>query len=148
MKKILFLFLILPIDLLAQDSTVITNLQLRAGTIKILSKQALNSNDTSITKIFFRWRTEFINNTPPNDNANVTISDCPTVIVAWMYSELLNLRSGIMQAKDHLGDFKTSITSKRNGNTFLDRLCDNLEIGFDNENNSMLVGGNIFLTQQ
>jgi hypothetical protein len=109
------------------DSTQIENLQLKGGTIKLISALVLSVNDTAITNAFFKWREDYIDGNPPNDNANVTITIASTVSVAFFYKLLLNLPAGYTEEEDFLGDFKTSIAPKRVTNTYLDRLCDELE---------------------
>lgn len=147
MKKIFFILLIVvPAICFSQDSTVITNLQLKAGTIRVIAGQTMVSGDTSITRVFFKWGAQF-KPIPPNDNANVTIDLCPTIIVAWIYERLLSLPGGYLDTYDYKTDFRTSILSKRNTNSFLDRLCDNLEARFGGEITGIMSGSTTVLTQ-
>lgn len=116
-----------------EDSTQIENLQLKGGTIKIIASQVLGLSDTTITNTFMKWRADYIDGTPPNDNANVTISRSATTAVAFFYSVLLDLPAGLTEVEDFIGDFKTSIQSKRAANSYLDRLCDELELAKTNK---------------
>jgi hypothetical protein len=125
MKYIILFILLIPLVGLSQDSTI-TNLQLRARTIKVLAAFANQSGDTSMVKAFLAWNVEFKTNNPA-DNANVTIATAKTVDVAKMYGYLLALPAGYHVVEDFVGDFKTSIQSKRNTNPLLDGLCTTLE---------------------
>lgn len=130
MKYIIALLLIIPLRSKSQDTTLITNLQLKGGTIKIITSLMYGSPDTAISNTFQKWRADYIDGSPPNDNANVTISTTKTTTVAYIYSLLLQMTAGFTEVEDVIGDFKTSINSKRNTNTYLDRLCNTLENGF------------------
>jgi hypothetical protein len=143
MKKILFILLLYDGNIKAQDSLWITNLQLKAGTIKILAGFAIKSEDTTMVRSYQKWRAQFIANNP-NDNANVTIDSSRTVNVVAMYSYLLRLPAGLGDIEDFVSDFRTSITSKRNTNSFLDALCDQLEAQYISELTTIkAVGGQI-----
>jgi hypothetical protein len=130
MKHFLTLLLLIPLGIKAQDSTLITNLQLRGGTIKIVSALMFGTPDTSVTNTFNKWRNDYIDGSPPNDNANVTISISKTTTVSYIYGLLLQIPAGVTEVEDILGDFKTSIAPKRATNTYLDRLCDDQENKF------------------
>lgn len=147
MKKVLLtLFILIPVALMAQDS-VITNLQLRARTIKLIATLAKESQDTSFVKTFLAWNVEFKTNNPV-DNANVTIASARTVDVANMYNYLLSLPTGLNEIEDFIGDFKTSIASFRATNSLLDGLCDILESNFTLQFNMLKSTGNNFLKLQ
>lgn len=149
MKKLIILLLILiSFAAKSQDSLWITSLQLKAGTIKLLASRALVSGDTSILKVFYKWRSEFINSPPANDNANVTIDSAKTVVVFWMYQNLLNLPAGLSNVSDFITDFTTSIQSKRNTNSYLDALCDEIELLYVNQLADYKASGLAFLKSQ
>jgi hypothetical protein len=149
MKKLIILLLILiSFSAKSQDSLWITSLQLKAGTIKLLASRALVSGDTSILKVFYKWRAEFISSPPANDNANVTIDSAKTVVVFWMYQNLLNLPAGLSDVSDFVADFRTSITSKRNTNSYLDALCDGIELLYVNQLADYKASGLAFLRSQ
>lgn len=114
---------------LSQDSTVVEDLQLRARTIKLLAASALKSDDSTFVKTFLAWNTQFKTNNP-NDNANVTIATARTIDIARMYEMLLQLPAGLNEVEDFVGDFRTSIQSKRNSNSYLDRLLDGIEANY------------------
>lgn len=147
MKKLLFLFLIIPMFAVAQDSTVVENLQLKAGTIKLLVGMALKSQDTSMLKTFLAWNVEFKANSP-SDNTNVTIASALTTDVVRMYQSLLQLPAGLTEVQDFLGDFKTSIQPKRNTNSYLDDLCTGLETVYAGVINKMLISGGLLANIQ
>jgi hypothetical protein len=137
MKYLLIIIFLILIYCYSQDSTLITNLQLKGGTIKIVSALMFGTPDTTITNTFNKWRDDYIDGSPPNDNANVTISITKTTTVAFIYGLLLQIPAGFTEVEDILGDFKTSIASKRAINDYLDRLCDELEGRFTNDLSSL-----------
>ena len=110
MKKILFILLLYGGTLSAQET--ITNLQLKAGTIKLLAAMSKSSSDTSMIKVFLAWNVEFKTNSP-SDNANVTIDSARITDVAKMYETLLSLPAGLMDVSNFVNDFKTSIQRRR-----------------------------------
>ncbi len=130
------------------DSTQVENLQLKGGTIKLISSFILESQDTSVTNPFFKWRLDYIDGNPPNDNANVTISTIKTTTLALIYGRLLNLPAGFIETENFLNDFTTSIQSKRVTNSYLDRLCDELEAYQVAAYNSLKDRGNTNLLAQ
>ncbi len=149
MKKLIILFLIfISFSAKSQDSLWITSLQLKAGTIKLLASRALVSGDTSILKVFYKWRTQFINSPPANDNSNVTVDSAKTVVVFWMYQNLLNLPAGLSEVSNFINDFTTSIQSKRNANNYLDALCDAIELEYVNQLADYKAQGLAFLRSQ
>ncbi len=147
MKKLFLFILLSPLIGSAQDSTVVTNLQLRARTIKLLAATSLRSEDTTLVKTFLAWNVEFKTNNP-NDNANVTIASARTIDVARMYEVLLTLPAGITEVEDFLGDFKTSIQSKRATNNYLDRICLGLEFNYSTMLTRMKSEGQALLRLQ
>lgn len=131
MKKIILLLFLIPVFVKGQDNSLITNLQLKGGTVKILSAIIYGNPDTSLGNTFHKWREDYIDGSTPNDNANVTISTTKTENVVTMYELLLNLPGGYLATTNYLNDFKTSIQSKRNGNPVLDAACTKLETRMD-----------------
>lgn len=128
MKKIILLLLLIPLLSKSQDTTLVTNLQLKGGTIKMAVPFLASSTDTAILNTYQKWRVDYTDGSVPNDNANVTISITKTTTVAFIYGVLLQLPAGLLSDGDNfITDFTTSILSKRNTNTYLDRLCDELE---------------------
>lgn len=146
MKQLLLFILLSPLIGMSQDN-IVTNLQLRARTIKLLAASALKSEDTSLVKTFFAWNVQFKTNNP-NDNANVTIDSALTTDVARMYELLLLLPAALTEVEDFLGDFKTSIQSKRNTNAYLDLLCDGLESYYTGQLNRLKAEGEAYLKLQ
>lgn len=131
MKKIILFLFLIPLLSKSQDTTFVTNLQLKGGTVKLVTALMYPStSDTTVTNTFNKWRNDYIDGTPPNDNANVTISITRATTVAYIYSLLLQLPSGYAEVEDFIGEFKTSIISKRSTNTYLDRLCTDQETRF------------------
>lgn len=129
----------------SQDSTFISSLQLKGGTIKVIAAMVTDSKDTAIFNSFSKWSADYKDGSPPNDNANVTISFCKTTVVAFFYSLLLQLPGGYITTSDYITDFKTSINSKRQQNSFLDRLCTELESGYITRFNNLKTTGNNLL---
>jgi hypothetical protein len=148
MKYFLTLLLLIPLGIKAQDSTLITNLQLKGGTIKIVSALMFGTPDTSVTNTFNKWRNDYIDGSPPNDNANVTISISKTTTVSYIYGLLLQIPAGVTEVEDVLGDFKTSIAPKRATNTYLDRLCDDQENKFTTDLSTLKNVGFKLLSSQ
>lgn len=134
MKKILLLLLI-GSGAYGQDSTIVLNVQLKAGTIRELAEMAKTRNEEAEFNVFLKWRTSFkaVNH---SDNANVTTDTIPTVLVAEMYRLLKDIK-GV-----ELDDFTTAIASKRNTNAYLDRLCDAIDAEFTSRDVSRKARGN------
>lgn len=131
MKKIILILLLFPFLSQSQDSTLITNLQLKGGTIRVIVPYLFSTKDTSVFNTYQKWRVDYSDGSVPSDNANVTISITKTTTVAFMYEYLLQLPGGyITQGENYITDFTTSILSKRNTNSYLDRLCDALELRY------------------
>lgn len=141
MKKIIFLLLFIPLLSKSQDNTIITNLQLKGGTVKIISSLVYANTDTSIGNMFHKWREDYIDGSAPNDNANVTISTTKTANVIYVYDLLLNLPGGYLETESYLNDFKTSIQSKRAGNAILDAGCTALEANMSARIAALKTGG-------
>jgi len=142
MKYILTLSLII-VSVLCKSQDLITNLQLKGGTIKLIVGvlQVNVSHDTSIQNMYHKWREDYIDGTVPNDNANVTISTTKTANVITVYELLLRLPGGYRETVDYINDFKTSTQSKRAGNSILDAGMTNAENRMAAEINSLLSIG-------
>lgn len=143
MKKIIFLFLIIPILAKSQDNNLVTNLQLKGGTVKLVIAVIKTniSNDTSILNMYHKWREDYIDGTVPNDNANVTISTTKTANVIAIYGLLMRLPAGMITTADFISDFRTSIVSKRAANPVLDAGCTSLEAAIAEEYSGLLSIG-------
>lgn len=144
-KKLIILFaLSVPFVSKSQDSTIVTNLSMKAGTIRLIVG-TITINESS-ARPFIKWSDTFIYNPPANDNANVLIDTIETTFIAQCYQALLSMSAGNTEVDDFIGDFKTSIQSKRNQNTYLDSLCDALELSFINSFEAIKQRGNKMLT--
>lgn len=143
MKYTLILFLLIPVFLKAQDNTIVTNLQLKGGTVKLIVATLQNNvaSDTSIQNMFQKWKVDYIDGSIPNDNANVTISFSKTANVVLIYSLLLRQPAGMIDTNNFLNDFRTSIQSKRTTNPVLDAECTNLETKIAGEYTALLQIG-------
>jgi hypothetical protein len=144
MKHILTLFFLIPFAIKAQDNTLITNLQLKGGTVKLIVAvlKKNNSADTSVLNMYHKWREDYIDGSVPNDNANVTVSTTKTVNVILIYGLLLNLPGGYRETTDYIAEFKTSVQSKRATNPILDAGLTDLETMMAAEINALLsIGG-------
>lgn len=143
MKKIIFLLFIIPLFVKAQDNNIITNLQLKGGTVKLVIAVIKNniSGDTSILNMYHKFREDYIDGTVPNDNANVTISTTKTANVITIYGLLMRLPAGMITTADFINDFRTSIVSKRATNPILDAGCTSLETALAAEYNGLLSIG-------
>lgn len=141
MKKIFVsLFIIISINCFAQgEDTIVTSLQLKAGTIKLIAGASQFLNEDNI-HAFLKWNSYFRANSPA-DNANVTIDTAYTVQVAKAYDVLLNLPAGLTEASGYILDFKTSVQSKRTTNSYLDQLMDAIELSFTTNSNVLLTAG-------
>jgi hypothetical protein len=147
MKKVLFTIILLyGIKSYSQGAdTIVTNLNLRAGTIKIIAASFPVQQSTMV--IYKKWGDAFkVNN--PNDNANVNIDTIRTTTLALVYQALLGLPAGLTEVEDYINDFKTSITSKRSSNAYLDQLCDALEELFTSSMADLKSKGSVFLFQK
>lgn len=125
MKRQLLTFIIFLIPLLGMSQgadTIVINLNLKYKTIKCLAERTKNSPTEIFFKVFLKWRTT-IRSSEPSDNSNVQTDTIHTVVVADMYEFLM----GTPILKDALTEFKSSITSKRNTNSYLDSLCTAIE---------------------
>lgn len=150
MKKLLLILSLFVLSKIghSQDSLYITNLQLKGGTIKLISALAIKTGNDGSLKAFFKWREQYSDGNPPNDNANVTIDTATTLTVAFAYRLLLSIEGGYTEVESYIGDFKTSITSKRNESTFLDRLCDAIELEYTIGFNALKELGRKFLEEK
>lgn len=141
MKRIILILLFMPILAKAQETTNVTNLQLKGGTVKVISGLIATNADTSIGNMFHKWREDYIDGSVPNDNANVTISTTKTANVIYIYDLLLNLPGGYLDTDSYLTDFRTSILSKRATNSILDAGCTALEANMSARIASIKSGG-------
>jgi hypothetical protein len=115
--------LLMSVSSAAQDSTIVLNVQLKAGTIRELAEMTKSRTDDAHFNVYLKWRTSF-KATNHSDNANVTTDTIPTVLVADMYRLLKDIKGS------DLDDFSTAINPKRNTNAYLDRLCDAIDAEF------------------
>lgn len=126
---ILILVGFIPIFGKAQGAdTIVINLNLRYSTIKTLANQVKISDVGKYFKVFTKWSATIKGGTEPADNANVQVDTIHTLLVVSLY-EFLNANPSLKVA---LNDFKTSITSKRNTNSYLDSLCTATETRYSN----------------
>ncbi len=96
----------------------VSNLQLKAKTIKALAIPAKSFTVGTFFDAYLKWFTHFKANIP-NDNANVTIDTIPTIMVAALYDiALFDVRYSTIVA-----DLQTSLISKRSSDSELDTLC-------------------------
>ena len=145
MKYILIILFLVPILSYSQDTTLITNLQVKGGTAKVISALIYGASDTAISSAYFKMREDYIDGSPPNDNANVTISILKTTTVAYIYGILKGMPAGLMVVNDVLAAFTSDISSKRATNSMLDRLCDEIDAIYVSQNTELLTNGNKFL---
>jgi hypothetical protein len=138
MKKIIFFLLIIThINGNCQDSLWITNFNLKAGTIRLTLSTLRIDQVTAVT--LFKWNAGLASN--PGDNANVQIDSIPTTTVASIYSLLMDYPSGLVKHADFINDFRTSIQSKRNANSYLNFLCTIVETFYTNKYTDMRSTG-------
>ena len=141
-NTILFLsIIILSLGAKAQDSLWVTSLNLKAGTIKLIVSNIRIDETTART--YLKWSPSFASN--PNNNSNVSVDSIRVTLLASIYQNLMDLPGGLIkQGADYVNDFTTSIQSKRNGNTFLDRLCTNIESFYSlRYTNNLTIGNNL-----
>ena len=139
-KTLLSLIIFISIGASGQGAdTIVTSLQLKAGTIKLIAGASQFLNEDNI-HAFLKWNSYFRANSPA-DNANVTIDTAYTVQVAKAYDVLLNLQAGLTEASGYILDFKTSVQSKRTTNSYLDQLMDAIELSFTTNANVLLTVG-------
>lgn len=125
MKKLFIIItLALATDSYGQDSTIITNVQFKAITIRTLETAARNIQYSGAFESYLKWYNNFKQNNPA-DNANVTIDTIPVPMLAELYSIVLF----DVRYQDVLDDFTQSLVSKRATNDYLDRLMTTHEDG-------------------
>ena len=127
--KIIIVFLVCHFMVKSQDTLWVTNFNMKAGTIRLVGGQALISGDTSLTRVFFKWKEAW---SSPVDNANVQIDSIRTDLVVWIYQRLLSLPAGYIPAQNFITTFQASISSHRATNSYLDDLCTALETEYSN----------------
>lgn len=144
MKYIIILLLLVPFTSRSQDNNIITNLQLKGGTIKLIVAVLEDNgmhNDTSLLNLYHKWYVDYTDGTVPTDNANVTISTTKTVNIISIYRLLLRLPAGYVNGTNFLTDFTTSLQSKRNTNSILDTGMTSLESTMSTEYTGLLSKG-------
>lgn len=149
MKRILIIISLFALSKtgFAQADTIVTNLQLKGGTIKVISALVIKTGNADALKAFFKWRQQYADGNPPNDNANVTIDTAKTVSVAFAYRLLLSMEGGYTEVVNYIIDFKTSITAKRGTNAMLDALCGAIELEYTNGFNAIMESGRKYLEE-
>lgn len=142
MKKILLITsLLIGLNTFSQDSTWVENWQLQAGTWRTIAEDfksnAQFTDFISFIKIFNSFKAA-----NHSDNAPVNLDSIPTVMVAILYEKVLfDVAYG-----DILSNFQSSLTSKRNNNSFLNRLCNALEARLTSIRSGKKAAGNKLLT--
>jgi hypothetical protein len=121
MKKIFILILLSASSGFAMSqsgNSLVTNLQLKAGTIRTIAPVARGLNERYSINAFIKWYNQ-IKAVNPSDNANVTVDSIPTLMVARIYEiSLFDVKYD-----DVRSDISSALTSKRATNTLLDALC-------------------------
>lgn len=122
MKKFFLLILmttsvIFAIQAQSGDSLV-TNLQLKAGTIRTIAPVVKHLDTRYSLKTFVKWYNQ-IKASNPSDNANVTVDSISSVTIATIYEITLF----DVKYEDVVSDISGALTSKRATNTLLDALC-------------------------
>lgn len=121
MKYLIILILLIPLseNIYAQSGdSLVTNLQLKAGTIRTIAPVAKNIDARYSMKAFVKWYNQ-IKSSNPSDNANVTVDSIPSVMIAAIYDIVLF----DVKYEDVLSDISGALTSKRATNSLLDVLC-------------------------
>ncbi len=118
MKYSITLFILLiGLKSYSQDSSIITNLQLKAKTVRGVEVISRVFIDDKSFNAYLKWYNYFKANNP-NDNANVTIDTIPTLMLSEIYGRVLfDVRYG-----EIVDDLQQSTTSKRTTNSYLDSL--------------------------
>lgn len=126
MKKFFLLVLLTTSTMFAihaqSGDSLVTNLQLKAGTIRTIAPVAQKMNIDYSLKAFTKWYANLKASNPSN-NANVTIDSIPTLMIATLYEIVLF----DVKYANVLQDIETAVNSKRNSNELLDALCTEAE---------------------
>lgn len=98
--------------------SLVTNLQLKAGTIRTIAPVAKTIDTRYSLKTFVKWYSQ-IKASNPSDNANVTVDSISSVMIATIYEITLF----DVKYEDVVSDISGALISKRATNTLLDALC-------------------------
>lgn len=121
MKYLIILILLIPLsaNVYAQSGdSLVTNLQLKAGTIRTIAPVVKHLDTRYSLKTFVKWYNQ-IKASNPSDNANVTVDSISSVTIATIYEITLF----DVKYEDVVSDISGALTSKRATNTLLDALC-------------------------
>ncbi len=123
MKNIIIVLLCMrAFTVFAQDSTKVVNVSLQARIIEYFANVMKDpANDDRFT-VFLKWRTA-LRSTKATGTAAVLTDTIPTVVLADMYDIALASEEGFGVA----ALLKTQIAAKRAANSYLNRLCTNIE---------------------
>lgn len=137
MKKVLIILLIIiSFNVQAQDSTKIFGLPLQARIIEYLAPSMSNIDNDSLYTTFLDLRTKF-RATLPLGITTVIIDSIPTVELANLYNYMLSNSDGMNGANM----MRSQILSTRTANSFLNTLCTNFEIIWQNKMIALRRGG-------
>lgn len=121
MKYLIIIILLIPLsaNVSAQSGdSLVTNLQLKAGTIRTIAPVVKHLDTRYSLKTFVKWYNQ-IKASNPSDNANVTVDSISSVTIATIYEITLF----DVKYEDVVSDISGALTSKRATNTLLDALC-------------------------
>lgn len=125
MKKIISLALVtFTLQAQSQDSTKIKGLQIMCRQLEYVTPQLMNPDNDYLYQVYIDLRPKFRISNPPSGNTLVTIDSIPTVELANLYNYTLSNNDGL----GYGSQFKTTISTARAANTYLDRLCTAYEI--------------------
>jgi hypothetical protein len=125
MKSVLFaLALMVSISATAQDSTKVKNLPIMVRQLEYIASQLVNIENDSLFQVFLDMRPKFAGKNPPKDSALVIIDSIPTFELANIYNYCLSNSDGMGYA----GQFKKTIADARAANSYLNRLCTDYEL--------------------
>jgi hypothetical protein len=133
MKKIFLIFIILSFSrVYSQDTTVITNIQMKVKTAKAVSNIILYEAAGNLNPQYFKTYLKLYDvllNTKPDNEADLTIDTLSVSITDIIYTRMLfDWRYGLV-----FPDFKNSISAERAKNQNLDRLLNSHDSYYNTE---------------
>lgn len=143
MKKILPIITLLICSIShSQDSTIVT-LSIKARLVQTLTPFVRANDDTASVNLMNRWIKKYEVTPNPSGTTQISVDSIATTVVAALYSKALSWPQGAPSVGN---DFASDINAIRTANSYLDRLCDAIDLAFTNELNEARLKGRKLLT--
>ena len=144
MKKTLFLLILIAASFAgySQDSTQVRSFKLPAKLLFHLNPLMIKADNDSLFQVAVDLRTKLRGNAALTEAIVVTIDSIPTTELSNFYNYCLNAPSytGLLPL------MKSSLTSARSTNAYLDRMCKNLEDFYDDKIKENIQTGRRMIT--